>query len=240
MVVSTAAINVMVDECTGGVIETRQVKGCQGLHARFRSANAAAVRGRGATKDACVPASNSPLRPAWLQRAAESFGSADNADRRSGRNFFAVFDESEGVVLSIHPRSRPPGDIMNRRSLAAVLAISLLGLTSVAQALEIRPFDTAALTALQGAGKPVAVHFHADWCPTCVNQSRALDQLKTGGQLQGMTVLVADYDKENELKRQLKVRSQSVLVVFKGTAEVARSAGQSKPEQLREALAKAL
>jgi hypothetical protein len=53
-------------------------------------------------------------------------------------------------------------------------------------------------------------------------------------------VLVADYDKENELKRQLKVRSQSVLVVFKGTAEVARSAGQSKPEQLREALAKAL
>ena len=56
---------------------------------------------------------------------------------------------------------------MNRRSLAAVLALSLLSLTGVAHALEIRPFDTATLAGLQGAGKPVAIHFHADWCPTC-------------------------------------------------------------------------
>ncbi|MFN5155013.1 MAG: thioredoxin family protein [Betaproteobacteria bacterium] len=129
---------------------------------------------------------------------------------------------------------------MNRRSFAAVMAVSLLGLTGVAQALEVRPFDGATLASLQGAGKPVAVHFHADWCPTCVSQTRALDQLKAGGQLQGMTVLVADYDKEKDLKRQHKVRSQSVLIVFKGPTEVARSAGQTQPEQLREALAKAL
>ena len=129
---------------------------------------------------------------------------------------------------------------MNRRSLTAALALSLLGMTGVAHALDILPFDGAALSSLQGAGKPVAVHFHADWCPTCVNQSRALEQLKAGGDLKGMTVLVADYDKERELRRQHKVRSQSVLVVFKGTAEVARSAGETKPEQLRQALAKAL
>ncbi|MFO0443342.1 MAG: thioredoxin family protein [Betaproteobacteria bacterium] len=129
---------------------------------------------------------------------------------------------------------------MNRRSFAAVMAVSLLGLTGVAQALEVRPFDGATLASLQGAGKPVAVHFHADWCPTCVSQTRALDQLKAGGQLQGMTVLVADYDKEKDLKRQHKVRSQSVLIVFKGPTEVARSAGQTQPEQLREALATAL
>jgi thioredoxin 1 len=129
---------------------------------------------------------------------------------------------------------------MNRRSLTAVLAVSLLGLAGVAQALELRPYDATVLAQLQGAGKPVALHFHADWCPTCVNQSRSLEQLKSGGQLKGMTVLVADYDKEKDLKRVQKVRSQSVLVVFKGATEVARSAGESKPEQLREALAKAL
>jgi hypothetical protein len=55
-----------------------------------------------------------------------------------------------------------------------------------------------------------------------------------------MTVLVANYDKEKELKRQHKVRSQSVLVVFKGPTEVARSAGETKPEQLAQALGKAL
>lgn len=129
---------------------------------------------------------------------------------------------------------------MNRRSLAAVLAVSLLGMTGVAHALEIRPFDGPTLARLQGAGQPVAIHFHADWCPTCVNQSRTLEQLKAAGQLQGMTVLVADYDKEGDLKRQHRVRSQSVLVVFKGSTEVARSAGETKPEQLRQALAKAL
>lgn len=129
---------------------------------------------------------------------------------------------------------------MNRRHLHAVLAASLLGLSTLAQALEIQPFEASAFARLQAGGQPVALHFHADWCPTCVNQSRALEQIKAGGQLQGMTVLVADYDKERELRRQHKVRSQSVLIVFKGGEEVARSAGQTRPEQLQQALAQAL
>jgi thiol-disulfide isomerase/thioredoxin len=129
---------------------------------------------------------------------------------------------------------------MIRRTVAAWLAMPLIGFSAMAQALEIRPYEAGALASLQGAGKPVALHFHADWCPTCVNQARALEQLKAGGQLNGITVLVADYDKEKDLKRQHKVRSQSVLVVFKGSTEVARSAGETKPEPLRQALAKAL
>ncbi len=129
---------------------------------------------------------------------------------------------------------------MIRRVFVTSLALSLIGVSGIAHAIDIQPYDAAALAKLQAAGKPVALHFHADWCPTCVNQTRALEQLKAGGQLQGMTVLVADYDKEKDLKRQYKVRSQSVLVVFKGATEVARSAGQTQPEQLQQALAKAL
>ena len=129
---------------------------------------------------------------------------------------------------------------MNRRTLTGWLALSLLGISGGAQALDIRAYDAAALAGLQNAGKPVALHFHADWCPTCVNQSRALNQLKAAGQLQGITVLVADYDKEKDLRRQHKVRSQSVLIVFKGKAEVARTTGETQPEALSLALAKAL
>ena len=110
---------------------------------------------------------------------------------------------------------------MKRRSFAAVLSFLLLGMSGLAQALEIRPYDAAAFASLQGAGKPVALHFHADWCPTCVSQTRSLERLRSGGQLKGMTVLVANYDREAELKRQHKVRSQSVLLVFKGSTEVA-------------------
>jgi thioredoxin 1 len=129
---------------------------------------------------------------------------------------------------------------MIRRTFTILFALSLSALAGVAHALELRPFDSAALAGLQAGGKPVAVHFHADWCPTCVNQSRALDQLKAAGDLKGLTVLVADYDKEKDLRRVLKVRSQSVIVVFKGAEEVARSAGQTDPREIRQALAKAL
>ncbi len=129
---------------------------------------------------------------------------------------------------------------MIRRTFTTLLALSLAGLAGLAHALDIRPYDAAALAGMRSAGKPVAVHFHADWCPTCVNQSRALDQLKAAGDLGGLTVLVADYDKEKDLRRTLKVRSQSVIVVFKGADEVARLAGQTEPRQIREALAKAL
>jgi thioredoxin 1 len=139
------------------------------------------------------------------------------------------------------PSSPPtPENRVNPRHLKAMLAAFLIGLSTWAQALEIRPFDAAALARLQSDGQPVAVHFHADWCSTCVNQARALEQIRAGGQLQGMTVLVADYDRERELRRQLRVRSQSVLVVFKGTQEVARSGGQTQPEPLRQMLARAL
>jgi thioredoxin 1 len=64
--------------------------------------------------------------------------------------------------------------------------------------------------------------------------------LKAQGQLKGMTVLVADYDKEKDLKREHKVRSQSVLIVFKGEQEVARLGGQTQPEPIAQALSKAL
>jgi thioredoxin-like negative regulator of GroEL len=129
---------------------------------------------------------------------------------------------------------------MTRRIFMGLLALSLTALSGLAHALDIRPYDAAALAGMQAGGKPVAVHFHADWCPTCVNQTRALEQLKAAGELRGLTVLVADYDKEKDLRRRLKVRSQSVIVVFKGADEVARSAGQTEPRQIQEALAKAL
>lgn len=123
--------------------------------------------------------------------------------------------------------------------LRSLFAAALLTAAGWSQALELKPFTAEALAAAQQAGQPVAVHFHAEWCPTCKLQEKSLHQLKAESGLD-MTVLVADYDKEKDLKRQHKVRSQSVLIVFKGSTEVARSAGETKPEQLRQALAKAL
>ncbi len=122
------------------------------------------------------------------------------------------------------------------RTLFAAAALSCMAWS--AQALEFKPYSGEALAAAQKEGKPVAVHFHADWCPTCKLQQKSFAQLQTEKGLD-LTVLVADYDKERDLKREMKVRTQSTLVVFKGSEERGRTAGDASPDKLRATLKQA-
>ena len=112
---------------------------------------------------------------------------------------------------------------------------ALFAATTLAQALTITPYSAPALAAAQQAGQPVAVHFHADWCPTCKQQEKALAQLKAEPGLD-ITVLVANYDQEKDLRKAMKVRTQSTMVVFKGSEERARLAGDTAPDKIRAAL----
>jgi len=83
------------------------------------------------------------------------------------------------------------------------------------------------------------VHFHADWCPTCRAQDKAFATMKGESGLD-LTVLVADYDNVRELRRQLKVQTQSTLIVYHGSTERARLVGDTDAAALRAALKKAL
>ncbi|MFN4883445.1 MAG: thioredoxin family protein [Burkholderiales bacterium] len=127
-----------------------------------------------------------------------------------------------------------------RISIKAGLVAGLLAITTWANALELKPFSQSELSAVQQQGRPVIVHFHADWCSTCVAQAKSLEALKADPQLKAVTVLVADYDKEKELRKSMKIRSQSVMVVFKGPQEVTRLAGQSQASDIKAAFLKAL
>jgi thioredoxin 1 len=115
----------------------------------------------------------------------------------------------------------------------------LLMAGSWAHALEIRPYSNAELSRAQQAGKPVVVIFHADWCPTCKVQQQTLESLKKEGGLD-LTVLVADYDTEKELRRVHKVRSQSTLVAFRGIKETGRIVGDTSADKIRALLKTAL
>lgn len=126
--------------------------------------------------------------------------------------------------------------VLRRVFFASVLLLA----SAASHALEIKPFSAALLAQAQANNQPVALHFHADWCPTCKAQADAFRALSADPQLKPVTLLVADYDKERDLKKTLGVRSQSVLIVFKGAKETARSGGETKPEKLKAALATAL
>jgi len=125
----------------------------------------------------------------------------------------------------------------NARSLLSlqVLLFCLL-LPGLARALDIQPYTAAGLQQAQAAGKPVAVHFHADWCSTCKAQERAFRAIKDDPDLKDIALLVAHYDDERDLKRAMNVRSQSVIVIFKGMKETARLGGETKPAKIKAAL----
>lgn len=123
---------------------------------------------------------------------------------------------------------------------ARTLVFALLaGSAMLSQALEIKPYAAQALADAQKANQPVAVIFHADWCPTCHLQDKVLQSLKSEPGLD-LTVLVANFDTEKELKRRFGVRAQSTLVVLKGDKESARLVGNTSPDAIRGALKSAL
>lgn len=120
-----------------------------------------------------------------------------------------------------------------------LIALLLLASATLVQALEITPYSAAALAAAQAAGKPVALHFHADWCPTCRAQAKSLAALVAIKGLD-LTVFTVDYDKEADLKKRFHVNSQSTVVVLKGVKESGRLSGDSSVERLRDVLTSAL
>jgi thiol:disulfide interchange protein len=129
---------------------------------------------------------------------------------------------------------------MQARKLMIPVFVLLLAVSGLARALDIQPYTANALQQAQASGKPVAVHFHADWCPTCKAQEKAFNGLRGDPQLKGITLLVANYDNERELKKAMNVRSQSVVVVFRGSKETARIGGEIKPDKIKAALVTAL
>ena len=123
---------------------------------------------------------------------------------------------------------------------AAALATTLACLLPLtAQALDIQPYSAAALDTAQKAGQPVALHFHANWCPTCRAQEKVFNGFKPDATL-ALALLVVDYDAERALKQKLGVRTQSTLIVYRGKRETARHAGETDPATLKAALQSAL
>jgi len=120
-----------------------------------------------------------------------------------------------------------------------IVSAALLFSASLVHALEIEPYSAAALAAAERAGQPVALHFHADWCPTCRAQDKTLQKLKDEKGLD-ITVLTVDYDTEKDLEKRFNVRMQSTIVVLKGPKEVARLAGDTSAQSIRSALKAAL
>jgi thioredoxin-like negative regulator of GroEL len=129
--------------------------------------------------------------------------------------------------------------MLSRRSL---IAAALLGSLAAAPALASGPqaYNAKAFAEAQKSGKPILIAVHASWCPTCHAQSPILNDLSNAPKFKNLIYFIVDYDRQKDVVRQLGVRTQSTLIVFKGDREQARSAGDTNKASIAALLDKTL
>lgn len=122
--------------------------------------------------------------------------------------------------------------MVSRRLLIAGLFASPLFIAATAQAGEWKPFDRAAFTAAQAAGKPILVDVAAPWCSVCRAQKPILAALTSQPAYRKLTVFEVDFDSQKDVLRILGVQKQSTLIAFKGKTETGRSVGDTNPASI--------
>jgi len=98
------------------------------------------------------------------------------------------------------------------------------------------PFTQSKLDSLNRAGKPVLVVVHADWCSTCVTQTRVLDELLPQMEFKRIKMLRVDFDQQKDVVRNFGVQYQSTFIAFKNGREVARMTAEKSPGKISEFL----
>lgn len=93
-------------------------------------------------------------------------------------------------------------------SLASGMAQELSEELPAADALNYESLEQ--VTAIAESG-PAIIYFHADWCPTCQATMTAF-RARWSEVQPGITVIIADYDKESELKSRFGVSYQNTYV----------------------------
>ncbi len=116
---------------------------------------------------------------------------------------------------------------------SAVLVAAGLFLAPAAWAATEAPYTQQAFAASQQAGKPVLVEITASWCPTCAKQRPILSQIKADPKFAELVVYTVDFDSQKDVVRAMGAQMQSTLIAFHGTAEKARSTGDTDAASIR-------
>lgn len=112
-------------------------------------------------------------------------------------------------------------------------------LESAAWSGDIVPFSAKQFEKSKSEGKRVLLDFHASWCPTCRRQKSSLEEVLKEAEFSQIVALEVNYDDETKLEKELRVSSQSTLILFKGGKEIARSVSVAGRDELRTFLSKA-
>jgi thioredoxin 1 len=128
----------------------------------------------------------------------------------------------------------PDHSFTRRAVLGSAIALGITALAAPALSLVsgFAPYSKAAFDAALKGPKPVIVHVHAEWCPVCKKQETVFNELSKTPEFGKLAAFVVDFDKEAEFKKMNNIGSQSIILVFKGGKEVARSGGVTDKDRI--------
>lgn len=132
---------------------------------------------------------------------------------------------------------------LSRRALTGALGALALGVfaaPSLALAPGFAAYTPDAFDKANKSGKPVLVHVHASWCPTCVKQEKAFNELASHADFQKFVAINVNFDMDTDFRKAHNVNNQSIILVFKGGKEVARIGGETDTKKIAAFLAKSL
>ena len=102
------------------------------------------------------------------------------------------------------------------------------------------PYDEARFNAALARRESFVIAVVAEWCTVCNKQEIVVAELLDEPRFKNLTLFIADFDRERELRRRLRIVLQSTFVVFKNGKEVARATGQTDKRVIAALFAKAL
>lgn len=133
--------------------------------------------------------------------------------------------------------------LTRRQALFASIAAAALvptAMPALAMAPGFTDYSKDKFDAILKGAKPVLVHVHADWCPVCVRQEKALNEIANSADYKQLVGVKVSFDMDTDFRKAYNVNNQSVLILFKGGKEVARAGGISDAKQIAEFIAKGL
>lgn len=130
---------------------------------------------------------------------------------------------------------------MNRRHALLSLASAGLALSRVpASAAAGIPFDKAAFTAAQAAGKSILLYIDAAWCEVCQLQEGVVARLEKDADFKDYAIFMIDYATQKDAMRSFGATSRSTLIAFKGMTEIGRLVGDIEPASIKSLMLKGL
>lgn len=135
------------------------------------------------------------------------------------------------IAPHAHRVSRSPLRMVVRGWITLLLLLACSAAGAVTET-----FSEARFKELQAAAALILVDVHADWCPTCKQQGKALDAYEATHTEVKLYRLVVDFDTQKEWVKHFKAPRQSTLVLYRGSQQRWFSVAETRPEEIAKAL----